>query len=86
MLVDLGNKMIIAPMATSSPLLKEFVKRSRGSRGSYINWITNDRWPQIAAVVKKYCNLSTTLHYLKVVYRYSLLILYFQAFHLSIYA
>ena len=78
-------QMTIASMATSNPLLDKSIKRSRGSRGSYINWFTDYRWPQITAVVKKYRNLSTTLHSLKVAYKYSLVILCFQAFHLNIY-
>ena len=81
-----NSPMITTPVATSTPVVEQFLKRSRGSRGSYINWFTNDRWPQIAAAVKNYRNISTALHYLKVAYRYCLVTLSFQAFYLNTYA
>ena len=56
--------MTTALVATSTPVLKHTLRRPRGSRGSYMNWFTDDSWPQIATAVKKYRNLSTPQHFI----------------------
>ena len=41
--------MTTTSMCTSSPIVEQSLRRSRSSRGSYIKWFIDDRWPQIAA-------------------------------------
>jgi hypothetical protein len=38
-------------------------------RGSYQNWFSPDLWPPIHEAVKKHCNLSSALRYLRAAHR-----------------